>query len=54
MKNKQLFLISILIILLVQYASFSNAQTVKNNTAVTTGKGLKDYAAGGGRLHHDA
>ena len=43
MKNKQLFLISILITLLLQYASFSNAQTVKNNAAATTGKGLKDY-----------
>ena len=43
MKNKQLFLIAILITLLLQYASFSNAQTVKNNTTVTTGKGLKDY-----------
>ena len=43
MKNKQLFLIAILITLLLQYASFSNAQTVKNNAAATTGKGLKDY-----------
>ena len=43
MKNKQVFLIAILITLLLQYASFSNAQTVKNNTTVTTGKGLKDY-----------
>ena len=43
MKNKQLFLIAILIALLLQYASFSNAQTVKNNASATTGKGLKDY-----------
>ena len=40
MKNKQFLLTAILIGLLLQYTSFSNAQGVKNNTA---GKGLKDY-----------
>ena len=32
-----------MIALFLQFASFCNAQTVKNNAAVTTGKGLKDY-----------
>ena len=40
MKNKQLLLTAFLITFLLQYASFTNAQAVKNNAA---GKGLKDY-----------
>ena len=43
MKNKQLLLTAILIALLLQYTSFSNAQAVKKNAAVTTVKGLKEY-----------
>ena len=43
MKNKQLLLNVIMIALFLQFASSCNAQTVKNNAAVTTGKGLKDY-----------
>ncbi|MBC7510456.1 MAG: endo-1,4-beta-xylanase [Ferruginibacter sp.] len=43
MKNKQLFLTGIIIALLLQCPSFISAQAVKNNAAVNSDKGLKDY-----------